>query len=168
MRCTVIASMLIFLFAKCSDKKIEVLTIYPTDNIGNLIGNTPNDNQWKNMSFSSSELSLFKSMDTANLSGTQLPLVTTSSYAFPNPFTNQTSIYTSVQQPFSGTVVLKYVVVNNKMDPVQKGCVRIQAGSGISFSIAGNFNAGYYRLYFTYSAEGHEHLFKTWGNIQKY
>jgi hypothetical protein len=157
----------VIVLTRCSDKKIEVLSIYPTDNLGNLIGNTPNDNQWKNMSLSGSELSLFNSLDTADLSGTQLPVVTSSSYGFPNPFTNQMGVYTSLQQPFSGAIVLKYVVVNKKMDPVQKGAVRIQATSGIGFVIAGNFSPGNYRLYFTYSAQGNEHFFKTWGNILK-
>jgi hypothetical protein len=53
------------------------------------------------------------------------------------------------------------------MKSVQKGSVRIYATSSINFAISANFSAGNYRLYFTYSSEGHEDFFKTWGNIQK-
>jgi len=155
------------MLTQCSKEKVNVSNIYKTDNLGNLIGNTPNDNQWKNISFTSSEMSLFDELDTANLSGTQLPIIGTSSFGYPNPFTDLIRISTSLTQPLNGEVVLKFVVVDNKMKSVQKGSMRIYATSSINFAISGNFSAGNYRLYFTYSSEGHEHFFKSWGNIQK-
>ena len=157
----------VFYFNSSTDKKLDSFEIYPTDNIGNLIGNTPNDNQWKNTSFSNTELALFNSLDTANLSGTQLPVIANSYYGYPNPFTNYIAVSTTLAQPLNGDIVMKYVVVDNKLNPVQKGCSRIHVTSAINFLVAGNFSSGNYRLYFTYSAQGNEHFFKTWGYIQK-
>jgi hypothetical protein len=159
--------LLFFILSHCSDKKLDNFEIYKTDSIGNLIGNPPNDNQWKNTSFSSSELALFNELDTANLSGTLLPVIANSYYGYPNPFTNEIAVSTSLAQPLNGDVVIKYVVVNNKLNPVQKGCARAHVTSTINFLVPGNFSSGNYRLYFTYSAQGNEHFFKTWGYIQK-
>jgi hypothetical protein len=162
-----IALLIIFTWTQCSDKKIEVSDIYMTDNLGILIGNLPNDTQWKNGSFSNSELVLFNELDTANLPVTQLPVISTSSYGFPNPFTNHIAVSTTLSQPLNGEIVLKFVVVDDKMNSVQKGCTRIYVTSAINFLVAGNFSPGRYRLYFTYSVQGNEHFFKSWGNIQK-
>ncbi len=152
---------------QCSKEKINVSIIYPTDNLGNLIGSTPNDNQWKNIEFSGPELALFNGLDTANLSGTQLPTIGTSYYGYPNPFANYISVYTALTQPLNGEIVVKYVVVDNKMNAIEKGSTRIHVTSSINFMVSSNFSSGKYRLYFTYSAEGHKHFFKSWGNIQK-
>ena len=158
--------MIIFFLAQCF-KKINVSNIYPTDSLGNLMGNSPNDNQWKNTEYKSSELDLFNELDTANLSGTLLPVISNSYYGFPNPFTNQIRVSTFLTQPLNGEIILKYVVANEHMKSVQKGCVRLYITSSINFTIQGNFKSGNYRLYFTYSSQGHEHFFKTWGNIKK-
>jgi len=158
---------IIILLTQCSKEKINVSIIYPTDNLGNLIGSTPNDNQWKNVNFSGSELALFSELDTANLSGTQLPTISNSSYGYPNPFASYISVHTSLTQPLNGEIVVKYVVVDNKMKSVEKGSTRIYITSSINFMVSSNFSSGKYRLYFTYSAEGHKHFFKSWGNIQK-
>jgi len=158
-----------FLSTQCSKEKekVNVSYIYKTDNLGNLVGSAPVDNQWKNDLFVASEMSLFDDLDTADLSGTQLPIINTSSFGYPNPFTDLIRVSTSLAQPLNGELVLKYVVVNNQMKSVQKGSLKIYATSSINFAISANFSAGNYRLYFTYSSEGHEHFFKTWGNIQK-
>jgi hypothetical protein len=147
--------------------KIDVSDIYMTDNIGNLINNPPNDNQWKLADFNDKELVLFSSMDTANLAGTKLPAISNSYYGYPNPFTNTISVSATLAQPLNGEIVVKYVVVNNRLGAVQKGCSRISVSSWINFMLPGNFSIGNYRLYYTFSAESHPHFFKSWGNIQK-
>src|SRR6185503_9150781 len=159
--------LLFFIFTQCTDKKLDNFAIYMTDNIGNLIGNPPNDDQWKSTTFSNTELALFNSLDTANLSGTQLPVIANSYYGYPNPFTNQIAVYTALAQPLNGDIVIKYAVVDNKLNPVKKGCARAHITSSINFLVPGSFSSGNYRLYFTYSAQGNEHFFKTWGYIQK-
>ena len=167
MKINLLIVLIVLTLVQCSKGKINVSNIYKTDNVGVLIGNTPNDDQWKNTSFTNSEISLFNELDTANLSGTQLAVINNSSYGFPNPFAHQIRVSSSFAQPLNGDLVLKYVIVNSKMKSVQKGCVRIYATSSINFTVQGNFNPGNYRLYFTYSSQGNEHFFKAWGNIQK-
>jgi hypothetical protein len=71
---------ILILSSQCSKEKINVSGIYMTDNLGNPIGSVPTDNQWKSTQFSGSELALFNDLDTANLSGTQLPVINVSSY----------------------------------------------------------------------------------------
>lgn len=158
---------LLISLSRCSKDNDDLSGIYVTDAVGNPIGTIPNDNQWKNTSFLSSELALFNELDTANLSGTQLPVISNSSYGYPNPFVNTISVTTSLAQPLNGYVVIKYVIVDNKMNAVQKGGGRVYATSFINLLIGTTFGSGKYRLYFTYSADGHEHFFKAWGNIQK-
>jgi len=167
MKRNLFAILMVLFITHCSKEKINVYSIYKTDAYGSLVGDAPNDEQWKNTSFSRSELSLFDELDTANLSGTQLPIINTGGYAYPNPFSDQLRVSASLVQPLNGYIVLKYVVVNNQMKIVQKGAARMHIGSFIHFAILADFGAGNYRLYFTFSSDGHEHFFKSWGNIKK-
>jgi hypothetical protein len=156
-----------FTFTNCGKDSVNVNDIYPTDVNGNLIGNAPNDNQWKHQSFSSEELALFNSLDTANLNGTSMPSITNSSYASPNPFTNMFIVSASIMQPWSGDVVIKYVLVDKNFSVKAKNSLRMSISSSITFAFGPNVGSGNYRLYFTYSAAGHEHFFSSWGNIRK-
>jgi methionine-rich copper-binding protein CopC len=169
MKKTFACALMIQLFFGCKKDTINVSDIYPTDNVGNPVGSFPNDTQWQAQTYSADEMALFQSMDTANLTGTTVPTISHHYYAYPNPFSNLFNIPIIASQPFNGAFVMKFVVVDKHMKPVHKGSVRLQFNNntGVSVQIAGNFGAGNYRVYFTYSAEGHEHFFKTWGNIQK-
>lgn len=159
--------LLLFSSASCKKEKINVSSVYPTDNIGNIKGNTPNDNQWKSQSFSNSEMSLFDDLDTVSLSGTNLPVIYYYSPAFPNPFRYITAIGAGTEQPFLGDIVVKYLIVDRHLKPVEKNAFRYSVSNTIFFNAGNNISSGNYRLYYTYSALGHEHFFKTWGNIRK-
>lgn len=158
---------LAFAVANCGKDSINANDIYPTDASGNLMGNTPNDNQWKHQSFSSEELALFNSLDTANLNGTSMPSITQSYYAYPNPFAQVFYINTSIVRPWNGEIVVKYVLVDKNFNVMIKNAFRMSISTSIVFPISPNVGSGNYRLYFTYSAAGHEHFFSSWGNIRK-
>jgi hypothetical protein len=153
--------------AQCSKSETNFSNIYMTDSAGQLINGTTDDGQWKSKEFSSSEMNLFAELDTADLSGTTMASISQSYFAYPNPFKYQIAVGCSLAQPLNGQVVIKYVIANAGMKAVQKGVIKADVVSTINFLIAANFNSGNYRLYYTFSAEGHEHFFKTWGNIQK-
>lgn len=164
-----VSALMINLFFGCKKDTIDLSAIYAVDNIGNQIGPFPNDNQWKSQIFSDKEMDLFKSLDTANLSGTTIASFSQHYYAYPNPSSTNFSIPAILTPPASGgSIVVKFVVVNGYMLPVKKGAVRVKLDStGFAFIISGDFDSGSYRVYFTFSAEGHEHFFKSWGNILK-
>lgn len=63
-------------------------------------------------------------------------------------------------------IVAKYVVVNGSFQIIETGTRRITS-SQLVLTVGANLQAGYYRVYVTYSALGNEHFFNFWGNIQK-
>lgn len=139
------------------------------------------DGQWQPKSFTS-EISLFKSLDTASLTGTIKPdsvFTGTSCFncVFPNPFRSITSLSFNFSNGFNGQMVFKYVIVNNRMDVVDKGTFRIQGTSypniplnpstSNQITLTPELQPGKYRIYFTLSAEASPHFFQCWGNIEK-
>lgn len=167
MKSFVVCALIFAVLIQCSKKKIEVSDIYLTDSMGISIGGSRNDNQWKSTTFTDKEIGLFNDLDTVNLVGSVLPTIQTATYGFPNPFNHQIGVSATLSQPLNGDVVVKYVVVNSGMTPIKKGAVRTYATSFFGFTVPATFGSGKYRLYYTYSAEGNEHYFKSWGNIQK-
>jgi hypothetical protein len=131
------------------------------------MGNYPNDNQWKQQTFSQEEMDLFKDLDTTNLQGTTVPSINRQGNPAPNPFLDYTNLYANLDQPLNGTVLVKYVLANSDRKAVYKAALRVPVQNVLVFPVTGNFRAGKYRLYFTYSALGNEHFFKSSGNIQK-
>lgn len=160
-----------------SNNQIDVSKQWTIDVNGNLVQGL-NDSQWQPGDFNSSELALFNKLDTTNLSGTTKPdSVVSSSTIFPNPFRSVAAFVFSFSSGFNGQIVFKFVIVNDRMDIVDQGVARIQATSypniPMNPSTSGavminpNVPVGKYRIYFTLSAQGNEHFFKTWGNIEK-
>jgi hypothetical protein len=111
-------------------------------------------------------MALFRELDTAKLVGTSSPLISRQSPAYPNPFQDLIVISTGFEQPFSGNVMAKYVIVDSFFHAIQKKSIllNIASASGCTFKI-GDIPKGKYRIYVTYSTLGNEHFFKFWGNI---
>ncbi|HEY4966018.1 MAG TPA: hypothetical protein VII28_06450 [Puia sp.] len=159
---------------------IDVTSQWKVDANGSLINGLA-DGQWQPKTFTS-ELLLFESLDTANLTGTTKPdsvITTTSRFncIIPNPFKSVASFSFNFSNGFNGEMVFKFVVVNNHMDIVDKGAVRIQGTSYPNIplnpstsnviTLSPAIPAGKYRIYFTLSAESNPHFYQCWGNIQK-
>ncbi|WP_266362627.1 hypothetical protein [Tellurirhabdus rosea] len=168
-----LAGLPFLLLSSCSrpeqEPTIDVSSIWETDWFG-LPLNGRWDSQWENKSLSSGEMKLFASLDTAGLSGTTAPLrmEMTDRQAFPNPFLHYFELPFGFNQEFSGKVVLKYVIVDHHLTPLQQGVVRLSAASGRAMvAIAPGVPAGDYRLYFSLSSQANPHFYKSWGNIRK-
>ena len=140
------------------------------------------DGQWQAKSFSSQELSLFASLDTANLSGTSKPdsvfeVPISFNCTYPNPFIAFTKLVFKFSNAFNGEMVLKTVIADSLMNPIDKKAIRIQAISApqIPFnpsasneiSIIPSAATGRFRLYYTLSSSANPHFYKSWGNIQR-
>lgn len=152
--------------SKDETTSIDVSSIVTTDSNGvpqGKIGNT--DNQWKSQTFTANEMALFTDLDTVNLSKTEMPISVEQFPAYPNPFSNFATVRATPKAPFSGSVVIKYVIVNSKLQPVAKKSQR--AASSFDFIVGNDISSGKYRIYFTLSSLGNPHFYKSWGNIQK-
>jgi hypothetical protein len=182
---TILLAIIVFVSCgKSNDSKntsaaIDVSAQWQIDALGNLILGLP-DGQWQAKTFTNTELSLFASLDTANLSGTTAPTTvlenpTTYNSIFPNPFNSVFDIHFGFNPGFSGQFVFKSVIVDSLMNPLDKKVVRMQAsifGPGnVSTSniiaIAPNLPIGRFRIYYTLSSQGSQHFYESWGNIQR-
>ena len=137
------------------------------------------DGQWQSKTFTSNELNLFNSLDTANLSGTTTPasvVETPGSYnsIYPNPFNSVFAMYFRFTTGYSGPFVFKCVIVDSLMNPIVKKVIRLQATvspvpgnpSSSNFQIMPNIPIGRFRLYYTLNSQANPHFYKSWGNIQ--
>jgi hypothetical protein len=164
-----------------SGENIDVSSQWFVDYNGNLISG-PSDGQWQFQIFTSQELNLFNSLDTANLSGTIMPdsvLTTTSCYncIFPNPFESSTSFLFHFSNGYNGQMVFKSVVVDSHMNIVDKSSQRIQGKSDSNIvlnpsisniiSLSPHIPIGKFRIYFTLSTAANQHFYQSWGNIEK-
>lgn len=133
------------------------------------------DSQWQNRYLNAVEMNLFNLVDTADLSGTASAKVVPNAIypLYPNPYTTDGQIQFFFQNQFAGQIILKYVVVDNMTLPLTQGVIRLQAKSfsnGTSsthYALLPNVPNGRYRLYYSLSANGDEHFFRSWGNIQR-
>jgi len=158
----------VFAFGCSKEGKLSNFSnIYVTDYNGTPLGGDLTDGQWQNRPFTESEMDLFTDLDTANTVGTLKPFSASVRYAFPNPFSDLLGVPISLDDNFTGDIVVKYVVVNRSMKVVQKGAQRLQATSRAQISLIPAFPAGKYRLYFTLNSNGNEHFYKSWGNIER-
>jgi hypothetical protein len=168
------------IFAACSKTQdtIDTSTIVSTDFNGNLISGTVSDGQWQKKTFSTGEQNLFSGLDTADLSGTTAPdSVVLSSFLFPNPLTTVAQLYFQFSNGYNGQILLKFVVVDNHLNIVDKQSVRIQGVSNSSIPqnpsvsnpimLSPNIPPGNFRFYYTLSAASDQHFYESWGNIQK-
>lgn len=165
-------------FSACAKNQptIDVSQQDKYDYSGNHISG-PNDGQWATKTFSSQEQSLFKQLDTVDLSGTLAPdsAIPSSVMLFPNPFNIIPQIRFEFPGIFTGQMVLKYVIVDSHLNIQYAGAFKIsvtpEAGNGFSFSapaeVTQNLSVGEYRIYFSLSAAAKPDFFKSWGNIQK-
>ena len=164
-----------------SSENIDVSSQWFVDYNGNLISR-PSDGQWQFQIFTSQELNLFNSLDTANLSGTLMPdsvleLANCYNCIFPNPFGSSTSFLFHFSNGYNGQMVFKSVVVDDHMKIVDEGSQRIQgkSDSNILFnpsisnvvSLSPHIPIGKFRIYFTLSAATKQHFYQSWGNIEK-
>ena len=131
------------------------------------------DGQWLTKTFTSQELSLFNSLDTANLNGTTTPLSVIDAppgynATFPNPFMTTNALALRFNNGFSGQIVLKAVIVDSTMTSYFKVAPRLNVQNAFT---ALQFNPtipiGRFRIYYTLSSQANPHFFKSWGNIQK-
>jgi hypothetical protein len=140
-----------------------------------------NDGQWRPKVFTQSEIDLFKSLDTTNLTGTSAPDSLLSN-PFPicsNPFDSVTALPLRFSNNYAGQFVCKYVIIDSLFNPIIKASERVQANRFVdsitylhSFSIGvliirPKLPIGRYRMYYTLSAEGNQIFYKTWGNIRR-
>jgi hypothetical protein len=161
--------------------EIDVSAQWQINSVGQLVLGL-NDGQWKNKVFTTEEQNLFASLDTVNLSGTIKPdsvFETTplsNNYTFPNPFTTYNQLQFRFTNDYSGQLVLKYVIVDSLMNPVNKAAVKFQAAvclgcplhpSSSLITITPNLPTGRFRLYYSLSSQSNQHFYKSWGNIQK-
>jgi len=172
----------LFIMAACYGCKKSEGSLNPTpvtdvnqqwliDLLGNVISVQGTEQWQRHQNFSPQELSLFKSLDTSNLSGTTTPdsviqIPGNSNYAFPNPFTNGHLLHFEFTNGYSGDYVLKYVVVDTLLHAIDKKVSRIYSGAN-NIAIIPNIPVGRFRLYYTLSSQVSPHFFKCWGNIQK-
>jgi hypothetical protein len=169
----------IFLSCSKGGETIDVDSQWKVDVNRSLINGLA-DGQWQAKVFTS-EILLFESLDTANLTGTTEPdsvFTTTSCFncIFPNPFRSVASFAFNFSNGFNGQMIFKYVV-DNRMDIIDKGALRIQGTSYPNIplnpstsnliSLTPALQPGKYRIYFTLSAESNPHFFQCWGNIEK-
>jgi hypothetical protein len=131
-----------------------------------MISGDPSDGQWQNKTFSETEMALFTELDTVDLTGTVKPASIMSRYPLPNPFHHYIGMPIVLDSDYNGDMLVKYVIVNTSLKPVQKGVERIEAMASSYFTINPTFSNGRYRLYFTLSAAGAAHFYKSWGNIE--
>jgi hypothetical protein len=171
------------IFGSCnkSGEDIDVSQQWTVDYNGNLV-NGPNDGQWSPKEFSSPELNLFSSLDTASLEGTVKPDSVFTSTAiknciFPNPFRTSASFVFNFSSGFNGLLEFKFVIVDDHLKIIDKGAFKIQATSYPNIpenpstsglvTLTPNLSSGKYRIYFTLSSSASQHFYKTWGNIEK-
>ena len=141
---------------------------WQTDYSGNLINGVSNqaDSQWQNRSLLPREVALFKSLDTTDLTGTTVPDSINSAIFFPNPLSTQAQLYFSFNTSYSGQIKFKYVVVDNNMNPLQKGTSLLSRNQAF-FHLEAIFPIGYYRIYFALCSQSNENFYTSWGNIQR-
>jgi hypothetical protein len=93
-------------------------------------------------------------------------------FAYPSPFKSNFNIPIAFNSSLSGRVVLKFVIVDNKMNVIQRASYNVQAiissnRSTAQVAINPNVPVGKFRLYLTISSQNNNNFFKTWGNIEK-
>jgi len=171
----------IYVSCSKSGENIDVSQQWTVDYNGNLI-NGPNDSQWSPKEFSSRELNLFSSLDTAKMTGTvKSDSVFTNTASknciFPNPFKTSASFVFNFSSGFNGLLEFKFVIVDDHLNIIDKGAFKIQGTSYPNIpgnpstsglvTLTPNVSSGKYRIYITLSSEASQHFYKTWGNIEK-
>ena len=81
---------------------------------------SPGDDQWQSKTFTTQEMNLFSSLDTANLSGTTAPDSVTGTphgynATYPNPFMTSYALSLHFSDGYSGQIVFKCVIVDSTM-----------------------------------------------------
>ena len=161
-------------------ENIDVSSQWKVDANRSLISG-PADDQWQ-PAVLESKLFLFGTLDTADLTGTSRPdSVFTSTHCFncifPNPFKSVASFSFNFSSGFNGQMVFKFVIVNSRMEIMDKGALRIQGtsypniplnpSSSNLITLTPAILPGRYRIYFTLSSESKPHFYQCWGNIEK-
>jgi hypothetical protein len=169
----------LLIFSSCNEKDDPVVTTNIdvssqwTVSTNGVATNQLFDGQWQTKTFTPQELSLFNSLDTANLNGTTTPqsVVDTPpgySSTFPNPFMTTHALALRFNTGFAGQIVIKTVVVDSTMTPYFKTATRLNVQNAFT-ALAFNptIPVGRFRFYYTLSSQANPHFFKSWGNIQK-
>jgi len=155
----------------CKKETIDVSLIHQTDSMGNPLAATQLDSQWLRQQFTQEEMDLFTPLDTASLQGTYVDMpVDFNAYIppYPNPFQSILKMSLATVPSPLNAVVFKYVILDKNQKIVKRGVSRPPFINNMFIAqILPNFSPGKYRMYVTYSAEGRENFFTTWGYIQK-
>lgn len=149
-----------------NENTIDVSNIYTVDDVGNAIGPYVLDGQWENKTFTVKEQSLFNDLDTARLSGTVTPDSVLHSNWLPNPFSSVANIFLQFSSGYSGENVFKYVIVDDRMNMIDRGAMRI-SGNPAFANLSPVLPSGKFRIYFTLSTKAAPDFYESWGNIQK-
>lgn len=170
----------LLIFSACNEKDdsaavvttIDVSKQWTIDPLGVAI-NSLSDGQWQTKTFTSQELNLFNSLDTANLNGTTIPgsvVDTPPGYnsTFPNPFTTFNALGLRFNNGFSGQIVLKAVIVDSTFTSYFKISTKLNVqNTSTILQFNPTIPPGRFRFYYTLSSQASPHFFKSWGNIQK-
>lgn len=160
------------IYSSSNEEKIDVSAQWLVDANGVII-NSLNDGQWIDGTFSLEEMELFISLDTINLSGTSTPTEVLDSPSgfittYPLPFESVNNLTLLFNSEYTGSVVFKAVIVDNKMKAKSKLAAKLNTQNAqASIALMPNIPDGKYRLYYTLSSETNPHFFKSWGNIHK-
>jgi len=147
---------------------IDVSKQWFYDPIGLLIS-SPGDDQWQMKTFTTEEMNLFTSLDTASFNGTATPTSSVNNTVlYPNPFTTVYAFSIKFSNTYSGPLILKSVIVDSNLVPYFKNATRITFLNGSStIQVNPPLSVGKYRLYYTLSSQSNSNFFKSWGNIQR-
>lgn len=118
--------------------------------------------------FNESELSLFNSLDTVDLTGTSQPNDVLDVVQFPNPI-DTSGIFTlkfQFNNTYLGYTILKYVIVDDRLHTLAKNTHRLQ-GNHPSSQVHVSLQEGKYRLYLTLSSLDNKNYFKKWINFMR-
>jgi len=145
-----------------------------TDFSGNPLQSTGNCDKYFDTIFTANELSLFNTLDTANLALTSLPdSISFYNYTYPNPSVGNFRTAYFYNSTHSGQVLIKIIITDNNLTPVFSTIKYISYNqipngfpSSVSILLSPNLPSGNYRLYQTISTISNLNFKKCWTNIK--
>lgn len=179
MKIVITSVALIFLLSSCSKNNntqtptpvtVDVSCQQYVDALGNLLSSSGTCPSVIDTSFTSQEVALFNSLDTASLTGTIKPDSSSFIAFYPNPFQVSSGLRTICRfaNINSGYVVAKFVLTDSLLNPVFKTAKRISFSkprSSFNLLLQPTVGTGRYRLFYTLSAQSHNNYLRGWINI---
>jgi hypothetical protein len=144
---------------------IDVSSQSFVDYSGNFLGSAGSGPSSGN-DFTSQEIALFSSFDTADLSNYTKPDSVGIALIYPNPSSSQVIFTCRLNTNFSDSILAKYVITDNSLRVVYRSSGVISGSNNF-----GNINPatpiGKYRLFVTLSADGNKNFYTYWVNITR-